>query len=291
MTEYIFHPATKRHLDAYVDRPAHALILSGPDGIGKTSLSRWIAVQVLQFDDEVALNKYPHFKVVEPDGQSISIDAMRELAKFAKLKIPTNTSSTKRIIIIEQTNLMTVEAQNALLKLLEEPPDNTILILNTSNMSTLLPTIRSRAQSISVQIPEFDAINKYFLNQNFLSSKINQAYLMSGGLPGLMTALLNQQGDHPLVKAATTARQILQMDTFARLSMVDGLAKNKLELSQVIFMLKQMAQAALEQGAKKDSAKSVVTWHKIHRAAYNAGSQIAMNAQAKLVISNLMLQI
>jgi DNA polymerase III subunit delta' len=291
MPELIFHPSSKQQLDGFIARPSHALVLVGPEGMGKNAVSRWLSIQLLGLEGEKALGSHPYVKLVVPDGQSISIEAIRELLQFTKLKIAGSSNKTQRIVVIDQSHVLTGEAQNALLKLLEEPPEGTVLILTAVSDRALLPTIRSRSQIITLQPPANDTLQAHFENQGYGSDKIRRAYLMSGGLPGLMHALLEDSEEHPLVQAAEEARSILKADTFERLALVDRLSKQRTECSRVIFMLEQMAQAALKQTAGRDSASDngLARWHRILEATYDAETALLANAQPKLVLTNLML--
>ena len=199
-----------------------------------------------------------------------------------------------RVIIIEHAHLLSGEAQNALLKLLEEPPVGTVLMLTATSGQALLPTIRSRAQAISLQPPARGALDEYFSRQGYAAAKTQQAYFMSGGLPGLMSALLADDDQHPLAKAVQQARELLQASTFERLSRVDALAKQRPECARLLFVIQQMARAALEQTASKDGGQMVrnlARWQHILRVAYDAETAFFANAQPKLVLTNLMLNL
>ena len=88
----------------------------------------------------------PDFSIVEPDGKSIKIEQIRELTKRVYEK---PIVSNRKVYIINDSESMTKEAQNSLLKTLEEPPDYVTIILITSNENLFLPTIRSRCLRIS----------------------------------------------------------------------------------------------------------------------------------------------
>ncbi len=279
-------------MESFIAKPGHALILAGPEGSGKGLVARWLSMRLLGLQNDHVLNSYPYYKIIEPNGQSISIDTVRELLQFTKLKVAMSNGAIQRIATIEQAHLLTIEAQNALLKLLEEPPEGTLLVLTAANDFALLPTIRSRAQSISLQTPSRDDLLQHFTARGFQQAQNNQAYLMSGGLPGLMHALLEDSDEHPLVQAAKQARELLQANTFERLTHVDSLAKQREACSRVLFMLSQMAHAALEQAAGKStgaSKRGLARWHQILEASYDAQTSLQANAQPKLVLINLML--
>lgn len=292
MADLVFHPTTKLELDQFISRPSHAVILIGSEGMGKMAIARMLAATSLVLESESELESYPYFRLIAPTGQSISIEAIRELLSYTKLKITNQQSGIKRVIIIDDAQTMTTEAQNALLKLLEEPPEGTLFLLTTSNLHSLLPTIRSRAQQLHIKQPNRQEVEQYFATHGFSAEQIRSAYLMSGGLPGLLHALLHDREEHPLMQAVEQARSILRATTFERLTMVDALAKQKIECSRVLFVLQQMAHTAITQAAEKNAAaQTVKQWHRILTAAYDAQTAVLENTQAKLVLTNLMLQI
>ena len=83
----------------------------------------------------------PDLSVTSPDGAFVKVDQIRALRDAAMLS---SLGRLGRVFVIESADLMTVQAQNALLKTIEEPPSYAVILLLTSNAGTLLPTIRSR---------------------------------------------------------------------------------------------------------------------------------------------------
>ncbi len=296
MSEIILHEQTGQHLARFVSQPSHALLLVGPSGVGKQCVAEDVARQLLGLESTEALYAYPYFTSVIPakDKSSIGIEAVRDLQQFVKLKLPvTSTMSEQawRIILITDAQTLTGEAQNAILKLLEEPPRQTIFLLTSASEQALLPTIRSRTQQVSIHPPSQTDIARHYNQLGFSDEDFVRAYMLSGGLPGLLNALLRQD-EHPLKAAVQTARTLLQSTQFERLCMVDELAKKKPETLQILFVLQHMARAAMEQGAKASdgsAAKRIQQWHRVLRAAYEAEKSYAVSGQAKLTLTNLML--
>lgn len=85
---------------------------------------------------------------VKQNTQSIGIEDIKQMQKKIFLK---PIKSKLKAIIIDEAELLTIEAQNALLKILEEPPEHTIIILSSETQETLLPTILSRCQLIQLE--------------------------------------------------------------------------------------------------------------------------------------------
>jgi hypothetical protein len=293
MSQPVLHQLTGRQLRHVISRPPHALLLIGPAGCGKRFLAEHTARQLLDLPADSELSSYAYFKTITPekDKSTIGIEAVRDLQQFVKLKLPTD--KPWRIITICDAGNLTTEAQNAILKLLEEPPERTLFILTAVSPQAVLPTIRSRVQQLTVHLAPQPDIITYFEDQGYAQAQVQQAYMMSGGLPGLMYALLEQQ-EHPLKSAVQTARKLLQSTQFERLCFVDELSKMKPETLQLLFVLQHMARAAITQGAKAQdgsATKRIKQWHKIQAAAYEAERAYSVSGQAKLTLTNLMLSL
>lgn len=130
-------------------RISHAYLLSGPRGVGKTSIARILAHEIngLPYDDEV------HLDIIEIDAASNRrIDEIRDLRD----RVNTAPASAKyKVYIIDEVHMLTKEAFNALLKTLEEPPAHVVFILATTEAHKLPETIISRTQRYSLHpIPE-----------------------------------------------------------------------------------------------------------------------------------------
>lgn len=124
---------------------------------------------VIKFCQDCQIDNFD-IEIIQRDG-SIGIEEIRNLQKKIFLKpLAGNTKAT----IIKNSQNLTPEAQNALLKVLEEPPPNTVIILTTQNKDLLLPTIRSRCKIIHLQDTTSDLLEKKFPKTlNFLMSLLS----------------------------------------------------------------------------------------------------------------------
>ena len=138
------------------NKVSNAYMFIGQDSIGKLLFAKQFAKAILCINDVKPCNKCkscvefdtsnnPDFTILEPDGNSIKIEQIRELAKAVYEK---PIVSKRKVYIIDNSNLMTKEAQNSLLKTLEEPPEYVTIILISSNENLFLPTIKSRCTKI-----------------------------------------------------------------------------------------------------------------------------------------------
>ncbi|NIQ12728.1 MAG: DNA polymerase III subunit delta' [Gammaproteobacteria bacterium] len=136
-------------------RLAHAYLFSGPDGIGKRLMAIALARAIVCDEQRgcgncIACRKidhqnHPDLHILEPDGNSIKIEQIRTFQKELNLK---PLEAPRKICLIEKADVMTVGAANALLKTLEEPRGDTLLILLSDQPNLLLETIRSRCQPL-----------------------------------------------------------------------------------------------------------------------------------------------
>ena len=120
---------------------SHAYMFEGPSGVGKNTMARDFATTLLEMEN---LFNSPDYIEITPDGNSIKIAQIRKLQSDILVK----PYKSYKIYVIDEAQKMTVEAQNALLKTLEEPPKYAIIILITNNKESLLDTIKSRCEII-----------------------------------------------------------------------------------------------------------------------------------------------
>jgi DNA polymerase III delta prime subunit len=114
------------------------------------AFDRCNAESIAKVDRMILSTETAEKKEGKKSGLSIGIDQIKQLQKTLYLK-PMN--GTKKAIIISDAHLLTTEAQNALLKVLEEPPEHTLFLLLAENKETLLPTILSRCLIIEINVP------------------------------------------------------------------------------------------------------------------------------------------
>lgn len=136
----------------------HSYMFVGPDGIGKKLFATELSKIVLCTSAEKACNScsscikfnsnnHPDFTIIDSeDGKNIKIGQIRLLQEQISEK---PIVSEKKVYIINNADLMTIEAQNCLLKTLEEPPEYALIILILANENKLLNTIKSRCTKIS----------------------------------------------------------------------------------------------------------------------------------------------
>ena len=154
---------------------SHSYIFSGIKGVGKYSFAKDFAKCILE--DSMMQDYYE----LGPDGKSIKGSQIRELQNVINIK---PTFSKKSGYIIDDADLMTIEAQNSLLKTLEEPPEYAVIILIVHNERSILSTVKSRCVNIKFSKLSDKDIKKYLLKKdlNFEDKNINVFKVLDGSL-------------------------------------------------------------------------------------------------------------
>lgn len=177
--DIIGQESIKKHLQTAIKTGnlSHAYIINGEYGSGRQTIASALAKTIQcqsKTDDTDACgvctsckqaesNNHPDIKYITHDKTSISVNDIREqLNNDISIK---PYSSEYKIYIIPDANKMTEQAQNALLKTIEEPPVYAIIILLTENCDSLLPTIRSRCVTLTMNPIEKDKICTYLENK------------------------------------------------------------------------------------------------------------------------------
>ena len=156
--DFAANEQAKKQLSAEIDggRFPHALLLEGAEGSGRKTLAALVArAAVCRSEGETPCGEcaacrkaaHPDITWVGGEGSPLSVDAIRALRDEAFL-LP--NESPRRVMILTDAQNMLPQAQNALLKILEEPPSHVIFILTCDNRSSLLETIRSRCVSLNL---------------------------------------------------------------------------------------------------------------------------------------------
>lgn len=160
---FVGNKRVKQYLIAALQshRLPKAFIFYGPEGVGKAGMTILFAkaLNCNQFDGEpcnrcnscfkIDKGIHPDVRLYQPEAKEISIEQIRNLSSQIHLK---PFEGRYKVFIIDPAELLSPEAANALLKTLEEPPPNSLIVLITANLSSLLPTIRSRCQLLHFSV-------------------------------------------------------------------------------------------------------------------------------------------
>ncbi len=184
-------------------RVPHAYIFKGPDGVGRKLFGRGFAAAVNCRNSKeikacgvcpscmkIYSGNHPDFKVVSPEKGGIKIGQIRKLCK--DLTYPPYESAM-RVVILEDMHTMRLEAANSLLKTLEEPPENNLLILTADSSQEILATLTSRCQVVPFSGLQDDD-TATILKQLGVDPGDAQIFAhLSGGSPGKALLLINTE--------------------------------------------------------------------------------------------------
>lgn len=266
---------------------SHGYIFYGPAMVGK----RTVAVSLAHFlekgtfeppAENVVLQDakvidLAFSKQLDPDRKnSISIDAVRKIKNFLWQK--PNTSS-KRTLIIDEAEFLTNEAQNALLKVTEEPPASSLLVIIASDPEGLLPTILSRTEKFYFgSVPTAQIADWLTAEHKVLKTKATTLAKRAMGKPGLALRLLN---DAEFEKSIELAQKFLKTPASTRRDFVKKL------MEPDDFNLRSFLDAVLMVLAwEKPSKATAALWHKA-LTLYERASNFGLNP--RLQLENLLL--
>lgn len=159
---------------------SHAQLISGEDGIGKSILAEILGKLILNGD----LNReYVDIINYRPSKASFGVDDVREIIDEVNKK---PFEGDKKVIIIHQGNKLTIPAQNALLKTIEEPPTEVYIIILCESLELILDTIKSRCEIYKLTPLTKEELYKYIAIKGYDYSEEEKASAIafSEGIPG-----------------------------------------------------------------------------------------------------------
>ena len=180
---------------------SHAYMLVGPDGCGKKTLAVAIAAELARRDGsgeelvaKIAGGHSPDVLTIPTEEKRIGIDTVRSFVSTVYL---TPNELDFKMYIFDEADRLTPQAQNALLKIIEEPPKNVYIFLLCSNPGSLLGTVRSRVISVNMQTFDGEEMRAYLAKSGEIAeadeARMEFAVKVSGGALGAVKELLSPE--------------------------------------------------------------------------------------------------
>jgi len=228
-------------------KTSHSYLFWGTEGIGKRLFALEFSKKILCLEPqnnncnckscvEFDTNNNPDFMLIESDEGKIKIDQIREMQRKVAEK-PLN--SNKKVYIINDSDKMTTEAQNCLLKTLEEPPEYITIILICSNEDNMLSTIKSRCTRIHFENLEIEKVKKY-LEENYPEQQLsNNLIKLSQGSIGKAIRLNKNISLYENIENILKSFQT--KDLIDILKMSEEIYKSKDEINSVLEYMNTLA--------------------------------------------------
>ena len=224
-------------------KTSHSYLFIGTEGIGKKLIAKEFAKMIMCIDENKYCNKCksciefdtqnnPDYILIEPEGNNIKIEQIRQMqTKVIEKPIISN----KKVYIIDDVELMTIEAQNCLLKTLEEPPEYVTIILICKNENSILNTIKSRCTIINFDKLKNQDIKEYLeKNYNITNIKDNLLDIFQGSI-GKAITLKDKVQDYEEIEYML--RNIDNKDIIEILQLSEILYKSKDDIEQILEYL------------------------------------------------------
>lgn len=227
------------------NKVSHAYIITGPDGIGKSIMAMFMASTILckgknkpcgECDACIKIihGNHPDVKMISPKGRSIGVDYIRDLIDEIYTK---PYEGDKKVVIIKNSDSITVQGQNAILKTLEEPSEDTTIIMLAENINQVLQTIQSRCQILRLgRIPE-KRIKAYLTGLGVDEKKANAAAGLSDGIVGNGLRFLDEKYIKLRQDVINKARELVTADALNILKSVDFFINNKDKIDVIFDIL------------------------------------------------------
>ncbi len=240
------------------NRLAHAYIVEGPPLSGKHTLCRSLAVQLggeaFREKIEQGICADVHCFGLTKDRKTISVDTVRQIKESVYLK-PAELNC--KIYLLEDTEKMTVQAQNALLKLLEEPPKDVYFFLLCDRAAHLLPTVQSRAPILRMELFSMDRLRTLLVQKEKKAAELAQKepallerlLVQSEGVYGKALTLLDARKNKSLLASdAQTAEfytLLAKRDGIAVFGALSLLSQKREEMTEELLRLQTAASELL----------------------------------------------
>ncbi len=242
------------------NRIPHAIIIEGDYGTGRHTLAKFLSNAAV--GEQADLSNHPDITLIAPEEKkkNIAVSQIRDLREEAFIK---PHKADKRVFVIDFADTMNTQSQNALLKVLEEPPKTVMFILIVQNKASLLDTIISRCVILSLNSPEF---SKGFEFIKSISKKEDEdiANALKGSQNNIGKALeilKGNKGSVTEIAAGEYLKAMLKADSMAMLSVMSRFEKDRVATDKFIKDLKYVVINKIKSDVNSVYTKSLVAFY------------------------------
>ena len=278
----LYNSLTIGWIEAYIKRPKAALIINAPnDIVGGLEVAHYIHSMLAS-----SLVNNPIIKLEAQSSNSIGIADVKEFKRVLNHKADSNYEYT-RFMLISEAEKMTTEAQNSLLKILEEIPEKTIIMLVVTDEKQIINTITSRCFQIKIlPIPQAKAIEYGSLN-GITEQKSKTAYLISEGRLNDFLAYI-KNADSDTIQQIKESKKFLVSSVFERQNQLNIMYKENVDIKLFVHYLRVSSVAGMR-NAKDYKAKN--HWKSVLINILKLENQLDRNVSTKLAMLGLSVSI
>lgn len=267
---------------------SHSYLFLGISGIGKKMIAKEFAKMILCEGEEKYCSKCksclefdsdnnPDFLEIKPDGNNVKIEQIREMQRKI---VEQPIISSKKVYIIDDADTMTREAQNCLLKTLEEPPEFATIILIGSNESSFLSTIKSRCTIIKFNSIPDEQVKKYIKEKYEIQDISESIISASSGSIGKAEVLKDKQELYNSVDKVINGLE--KMDLIDTLKNAEIIYKSQEDKQDILEYINIILFKKAKQNAKYLNCINIVE---------DAKKRLKSNSNYNMTIDNMIMTI
>lgn len=275
MRSYALHDTVHELLSSFAAKPVGSLLITGRAGSGMSMAISYVI--------------HSMYGGAERPGEvvrltSYGVDDVRAVIH----QISRSRTNTKkpRLIVIDDADNLTIEAQNALLKSLEEPPKNTHFILAIALPDKLLSTIVSRCKLVKLKRPSQEDLKQVF--KNFSDAEFDKAYRIADGWPGVMRSILEEDSSEVSVQVQK-AKEFLALERNQKVVSIQKIDGQ--EISLLLAGLARIASASMHAAAEDEKLDAAKKWQDIMKTVIEIERQYTQGLNPKLAGLQLALKV
>ena len=278
---------SKKQIDLFLKDPSNSLVIESNAQESGIEITNDLVKKLLGLNENNDLENYSYFYKIEKNKKNtVAIDDIRDLIKKLTLK-SLNKNQINRVALIIDGELMSEEAQNSILKLLEEPPKDTVIIILTKSIKALKPTIISRSAIIKLTKPTYDEFTQYFSNDDSEQDSKNK-YDLTDGNSDYFNKYLEKNVNLSSSDDIILIKKFLASNKLDRLLMINDFCSDNLIFENLIFTLRNIIKIGFDNSIQKNNNQTKM-WISYLKAIEMTENGFASLVNRKLLFTNLCL--